>query len=212
METGRGRRVEGLGPGDAGGAQGAAEAAAPCVWTWTGRRVSLVDPRPEQIHVDDLAHALARLPRYSAQTHEIYSVAQHSWEVLDMLGIQERAVTPAHRVWALLHDAHEAYIGDLPRPLSALLDRDGAVSQVKRRLDEAVLAAFRVTPPDEAVRADVKAADDACGEVERGLLFGPYARGHSLAWGRALAERRWRSALHAALRRYHRSSVTKGGA
>src|SRR4051794_36829357 len=66
--------------------------------------------RPDQILITDIFHSLAMQCRYNGHTAYFYSVAQHCW----LLSL----VVPAHlqRV-ALLHDAAEAYIGDIVAPL-----------------------------------------------------------------------------------------------
>ncbi|SEG58974.1 phosphohydrolase [Bosea lathyri] len=80
------------------------------IQTFSGQAFWPLDPRPEDVSIVDIAHALAHLCRYGGHTRLFYSVAEHS--VL-MAG----AVAPQHRLWALLHDASEAYLVDLPRPI-----------------------------------------------------------------------------------------------
>ncbi|GEL48581.1 hypothetical protein CHO01_36970 [Cellulomonas hominis] len=78
--------------------------------TYTGRQFWPLDPRPEEVDPRDIAHALAYQCRYNGMTREHYSVAEHcllmSW-----------AVPVRDQLHALLHDATEAYIGDMIRPL-----------------------------------------------------------------------------------------------
>lgn len=68
------------------------------------------DPRPEDIRIEDIAHALALQCRFGGHTREFYSVAQHS------LHVSENVSAP-RALAALLHDAAEAYLVDVPRPL-----------------------------------------------------------------------------------------------
>ena len=82
--------------------------------TFTGRSVDLLNPRPEQICIDDVAHALANLCRFTGHTDRHYSVAQHSVMVA-------RSCPPELALQGLLHDAHEAYIGDWSAPLKRSL-------------------------------------------------------------------------------------------
>jgi hypothetical protein len=72
-------------------------------------------PRVADIHITDIAHALANKCRWSGHTREFYSVAQHA--VL----VSRYTVAPAHRLWGLLHDAGEAYLPDVPSPIKAHL-------------------------------------------------------------------------------------------
>ncbi len=74
---------------------------------------------PSQVRIEDIAHALSLLCRFGGHTDVHYSVAQHSLLVVRIL---ERIGAPADAQLAgLLHDAHEAYTGDVPRPLKTLL-------------------------------------------------------------------------------------------
>ncbi|WP_313489016.1 phosphohydrolase [Stutzerimonas nitrititolerans] len=90
------------------------------ILTRTGRRFDLLQPCPTQVFVLDIAHALAHLCRFSGHTSHHYSVAQHSLLVA--------SIVPAeHQLAALLHDATEAYVGDMVRPLKALLPEYSAI-------------------------------------------------------------------------------------
>jgi uncharacterized protein len=77
--------------------------------TASGRRYWPEDPRPEDIAIEDIAHALALQCRYGGHCSEFYSVAQHAVHVSEVCD-------PADALWGLLHDASEAYIVDVPRP------------------------------------------------------------------------------------------------
>lgn len=81
--------------------------------TFTGRTFFPLQPRLEDIVIADIAHALALQCRFAGHVRLPYSVAQHS--VLVSL-----AVPPADALWGLLHDASEAYLVDVPRPLKRL--------------------------------------------------------------------------------------------
>lgn len=78
--------------------------------TFTGRVFWPLDPRPEDVDIVDIAHALSHLCRWGGHTTAHWSVAQHSIMVSE-IAPQELALA------ALLHDAAEAYIGDLMRPV-----------------------------------------------------------------------------------------------
>lgn len=80
------------------------------IQTFSGKRFYPFDPRPEDICIKDIAHALANQCRFAGHTSVFYSVAEHSvrvsWEC-----------PPEYALWGLLHDAPEAYVIDLPRPI-----------------------------------------------------------------------------------------------
>ena len=86
----------------------------PAVSTKSGRRVSLLNPSPSQIVIGDIAHGLAHQCRFNGHTNKFYSVAQHSVLVASILPRELRLA-------GLLHDASEAYLGDVVQPLKDLL-------------------------------------------------------------------------------------------
>lgn len=78
--------------------------------TYTGGKFWPLDPRPDEVNIYDVAHSLSLQCRYAGHCERFYSVAEHSV-------LMARWVSPANRLWALLHDASEAYLVDVPRPL-----------------------------------------------------------------------------------------------
>jgi len=82
--------------------------------TWTGRTIDYADPQPEDINIVDIATALSRECRYAGHASDFYSVAQHSV-------LCSRIVPPEFAIEALLHDAAEAYVKDIPTPLKRML-------------------------------------------------------------------------------------------
>jgi len=82
--------------------------------TQSGRRFYPLDPKVDEVDLLDIAHALSMLCRYNGHVDRFYSVAEHSVILADYFadrGEMELAL------WALIHDAAEAYIGDMIRPL-----------------------------------------------------------------------------------------------
>lgn len=82
--------------------------------TYTGRAFWPLDPRVEDIDPLDIAHALGMICRYGGHTRRFYSVAEHCV-------LMSKAVPAEHALWALLHDATEAYVGDMVRPLKRMM-------------------------------------------------------------------------------------------
>ncbi len=78
--------------------------------TFSGVKFWALDPLPSEIHLTDIAHALSHICRWNGHCSTFYSVAQHSMLVASICD-------PANRKWALLHDASEAYLGDMIAPL-----------------------------------------------------------------------------------------------
>lgn len=101
---------------------------APWVHTFTGRAVDLLTPRPEQLALADIAHSLARLVRFNGHCRDRYTVAEHSVRVALRVEQSTGRWPDASRIRAarfslagLLHDAAEAYIGDVVQPLKTAL-------------------------------------------------------------------------------------------
>lgn len=84
------------------------------IQTFTGRAYYPMAPRPNDLEIEDVAHALSNLCRWGGHVKRFYSVAEHSVHV-------SRCVPPNHAFAALMHDATEAYVIDVPRPLKRAL-------------------------------------------------------------------------------------------
>ncbi len=80
------------------------------VWTITGRKIDLMDVKPNDISIVDIAWGLSMQNRFNGQILKPYSVAHHSILVANLLDQEYKAE-------ALMHDAAEAYIGDLIKPI-----------------------------------------------------------------------------------------------
>jgi hypothetical protein len=83
--------------------------------TYTGRKFWPLDPRAEDVCIEDIAHALSMQCRYGGHSMQFYSVAEHSVHIYRWLAAGNYA--PNVRLAGLLHDATEAYVADVPRPL-----------------------------------------------------------------------------------------------
>jgi len=86
------------------------------ILTFTGKQVDVFNPKPEMFCIEDIAHALAHTCRFAGHTREFYSVAQHSFYV------SQAMATPKKKLEALMHDASDAYLGDMPTPIKKHLD------------------------------------------------------------------------------------------
>jgi len=118
----------------------AAEAA--WIQTYTGRRFRPFAPRREDICIGDIAHALALKCRFGGHCTAFYSVAQHS--VLVSKAAAARGLSSSIQLEALLHDAAEAYLPDVPRPIKPHLP---GFADIERQVEETVARAFGLTTP-----------------------------------------------------------------
>lgn len=115
--------------------------------TATGRIIKLTNPDPATITIVDIATALSRICRFAAHTERFYSVAEHSVRVSHL-------VPPEAALAALLHDASEAYLGDVTSPLKEQLP---TYRQIERRFERAIDTAFALDAHRH--RVEIKAAD-----------------------------------------------------
>jgi 5'-deoxynucleotidase YfbR-like HD superfamily hydrolase len=116
------------------------------VSTFSGNRFYPLEPSIDHVAIEDIAHGLAYQCRFNGQTCEFYSVAQHSLVVA--------ALVPPHlRLAALLHDASEAYVGDMVKPLKVLLP---AFAGIEDKVSALIAAAFDL---DFSDYAPIKRAD-----------------------------------------------------
>lgn len=152
--------------------------------TATGGFLDFLTPDIGMIDVCDLAFQLARICRFTGALRvdcPPYSVAEH-------LVWCAGKVSQAARPYALLHDAHEAYIGDMSSPLKALLRDVGgndAYAAIADRLDAVIYPAFGLEwPMPISIKNEVKAADLLALATERRDLMQPSHR----LWGAQLPE------------------------
>lgn len=100
------------------------------IQTASGRQFWPMDPRPDEVFIEDIAHALSNLCRFGGHCQRFYSVAEHC-VLLSQVALQE------FKLWALLHDASEAYLVDVPRPIKPYLyGYDAAEAKIMRAVEE----------------------------------------------------------------------------
>lgn len=131
------------------------------IQTQSGRRFYSLDARPEDVDLRDIAHALSLVCRFAGHCRTFFSVAEHSVRVARSLLPVERPWTPAERRLALaglLHDASEAYLGDVPRPIKRLPEM-APYREAEARLEAVIAERFGLSHPwPEAVKlADARA-------------------------------------------------------
>lgn len=130
--------------------------------TFTGRRFYPLDPRPLDIDIEDIAHALSMICRFTGHVRQFYSVAEHSVRV-------SRACCHQDALWALLHDASEAYVADMSRPLKHAPEMY-AYRSVEKRIMDAVTERFGLSPVEPP---SVKDADNRLLVTEKRDLMPP---------------------------------------
>ncbi len=131
------------------------------IQTISGLAMYPLDPRPEEIEIFDIAIALSHVCRFTGHVQDFYSVAQHSVLV-------SRLVPEEDALWALLHDASEAYLSDIARPVKVQPEFE-AYREIEYRLQSAIVAKFGLPVLQPA---SVKKADEIMLAIEARDLLG----------------------------------------
>lgn len=132
------------------------------IQTFTGKKIDFLRVRPEDIDPRDIAHSLSLMCRFNGHVMYPYSIAQHSMEVLKRLPFNFNFFDfRDNRLWALLHDAAEAYLGDVTKPLKTLLADSRVVpgpsySDLESAFETAIAKRFDLPLP---IPKEVKWAD-----------------------------------------------------
>jgi hypothetical protein len=124
-----------------------------CIRTFTGKYINPCEPDESLIIIEDIAHALSMQPRFGGHLPVFYSVAQHCVQVC-------WTVWPEIRLSALLHDASEAYLIDVPRPVKEQLSN---YREIEDRLMRVIAEKFGFEWP---LREAVKVADEGHLKIE----------------------------------------------
>lgn len=129
------------------------------IQTFTGGRIFPLDPLPDEIHIEDIAHSLSLQCRYNGHVKKFYSVAEHSV-------IVSKNVDAGNELAGLMHDASEAYLTDVPRPIkpyfTGYYDFEEALMKV---IADKYSFAWPMSP-------DVKTADNRILMDEKAQLLG----------------------------------------
>ena len=133
----------------------------PYLQTVSGRWVNPFDPDPAQLDAGDIARALANQCRFGGHSRVFYSVAQHS--VIVSRVVEERGGGAEDAFAALMHDATEAYLGDMPHPLKHRSPLGAAFKAAEEGLEQAIRARFAI----KAHVPEIKKVDRALLATER---------------------------------------------
>lgn len=129
------------------------------IQTFSGKKFDVVDCTLDDIQIIDIAHGLSNICRFGGQIPQFYSVAQHSVLMAD-------EASTGLRLSALLHDASEAYMGDMCRHLKDILGEHYVA--VEHKLMEKIAEKFQFTWP---MPPELKWLDRDMVETEFALLW-----------------------------------------
>lgn len=118
-----------------------------CIRTVSGIYINVFDPKPEMICIEDIAHSLTYQCRFGGHLPKFYSVAQHSLNCSFLID------EPELKLAALLHDASEAYLLDIPKPIKSGLSN---YKEIEDRLMKVIAERFGFEYPlnDKIKKAD----------------------------------------------------------
>lgn len=131
--------------------------------TFTGKAFWPFDPKLDEIDIEDIAHALSNQCRYAGHCLRFYSVAEHCVHV--------SRLCKNYPEWGLLHDATEAYLVDLPRPIKWHLPE---YKKIESDLEKLIAQKFNLDWP---MPKEVKEVDDCILDLERiqNMSYPPYS-------------------------------------
>jgi 5'-deoxynucleotidase YfbR-like HD superfamily hydrolase len=127
--------------------------------TYTGIRMDPFDIKPEQVRIEDIAHALSMMVRANGHLNSFFSIAQHCLNCASEA--KNKGLSPRVQLACLLHDAAECYIADVPRPVKHRLE---GYAYIERRVADAVYAAFGLSGLSDE---ELKAVDD----IDNAMLY-----------------------------------------
>lgn len=164
--------------------------------TVSGKRVNVTHPDKNDITLEDIAWALSRIPRFAGHTiTEIpYNVAQHSVYVASLAEsiftgslpitlpadvekavtdiISQKGLRSSILIKAQLHDAHEAYTGDIPSPIKKIPELRDTFKLIEMRLDHAIFSKFMLDELSDNEKILIKFCDKLAQAIE-GYQFMP---------------------------------------
>lgn len=144
----------------------------PFIVTASGLLFPLLKPEVQHVRLRDISRHLAKINRFNGATRECYSVAQHSLHVCELLAL--RKGSPLLQLHGLLHDAAEAYVNDMTRPMREALNFYGNRSiftDIEADIQFIILQAFDLgeIDPNDILRI-IRADDDMLASEFRDLM------------------------------------------
>ncbi len=155
-----------------------------CIRTFTGKYFNPCNPEIDLICIEDIAHALSMQTRFGGHLPVFYSVAQHCV-------LAAREVSDEYRLTTLLHDASEAYLIDVPRPVKEQLSN---YKEIEHRLMKIIAAKFSIAWP---LPEWVKIADEYMLRYEwQSLMLNDCPQPPIEPWEQQLAEAQFLAQFH----------------
>lgn len=126
------------------------------ILTYTNTLFYPLEPEVDEVKIEDIAHALSQMCRANGHFKTFYSVAQHSINCANEAKV--RGLSPRVQLACLLHDASEAYISDITRPVKCYLDE---YRKIEHRLQQVIFTRFGVGDQSQDEKRHVDDIDNA---------------------------------------------------
>lgn len=139
------------------------------ILTRSGHRFYPLDPRPQDIALDDIAYSLANQCRWTGHCRRHYSIAQHACYV----ALTVEAILPSLARAALHHDSAEAYVGDMARPWKRLLqvkmgdESVASVNEIENHILGVIFWQLEMAPPIPTEWRTIHHVDNRVMQTER---------------------------------------------
>lgn len=127
--------------------------------TVSGRRIDILSPDPQQICIDDVAWALSRLPRFCGHSIETLPLTVASHSIWVGIYLWEKFGSHLIALHGLLHDAHEAFMGDIPFPIKQLPALKPEIQALEERLQRAIYTSLNLPLPSATIVHAIAEAD-----------------------------------------------------
>lgn len=137
-----------------------------CFRTFTRKKFNVLNPTSDMIDIKDIAKGLAYKPHFSGFSQKFFSIAEHSLLVEEYTRCYHGENNYKLRLEALLHDASEAYTGDMIKPIKNLLPN---FVVIEKRIQKAIYKKYDITPYKNGF--EVKFFDNKAQDVEASVFF-----------------------------------------
>ena len=179
----------------------------PYIWTATGKKLVIEDLKPEMIDIKSIAYGLAKECRFGGQIEGFYSVARHSLILREAL----RGYLPrTDWIYVLLHDAAEAYLRDMLKPIKLCLPD---YNRLEAKMMEVILQRFNLPGPFPGIikQFDTRIVlDEAKALFNSAPIWTQDFEDHGISpLGVKIEEYPWRADLQEFLTTFHRDMAAR---
>lgn len=133
--------------------------------TVSGIKFNIFDPNVLQINIMDICHGLAYKGHFCGQSQQYFSIAQHSLLVVELFEKDKGNDFIEHSLACLMHDAAEAYIGDLIKPIKIHFP---LFCEIEDRILKVIFEAYNI---NYELLSDIKIYDNMAQELEFEIFY-----------------------------------------